>query len=259
MRIESLLPAELSRGVRRAGELAAPGVAASTPVGRIAPVAPAGLPGEGRTALEHVARLIARLGAARPPVAEAPDDAWRPPVLAAPPSGGAEVAVALQRALSESGLAYERHLAQWAEGRRPTQDLLREPQARLPAPREAPVHEQALPLVQQQLDVLDTGQLAWHGQLTQGVHLAWQLETRVGMPRDAAPGRLWATALRVDMPRLGRVEAALTLGEGGALEISLSAEDGDTQARLRGAFGELAQSLAARGLAPSGLKVQRGR
>ncbi|MDS0797238.1 flagellar hook-length control protein FliK, partial [Burkholderia pseudomultivorans] len=51
---------------------------------------------------------------------------------AAPPPATA-LRAALAQAVSESGLFYESHLAQWLAGRRPLAALLREPQARLAA------------------------------------------------------------------------------------------------------------------------------
>ncbi len=47
------------------------------------------------------------------------------------PAGGAQIATALQDALTSSGLFYESHLQDWISGGRSTADLLREPQAQL--------------------------------------------------------------------------------------------------------------------------------
>ncbi|AOK18047.1 ribonuclease E [Burkholderia cepacia] len=54
---------------------------------------------------------------------------------AAPPV--AALRTALAQAVSESGLFYESHLAQWLAGQRPLAALMREPQARLLAPADA--------------------------------------------------------------------------------------------------------------------------
>ncbi|MGU7783422.1 flagellar hook-length control protein FliK [Burkholderia sp. PU8-34] len=74
----------------------------------------------------------------------APQDASRAPALqpdravsAAQSARDASVATlraSLAQAVGESGLFYESHLAQWLAGQRPLAALLREPQARLPAP-----------------------------------------------------------------------------------------------------------------------------
>lgn len=56
------------------------------------------------------------------------------PLLPGPPVDAAPLAAALQQALGRSGLFYESHLAQWAAGQRPLEDLLQEPQGRLSVP-----------------------------------------------------------------------------------------------------------------------------
>ncbi|HDR9877944.1 flagellar hook-length control protein FliK [Burkholderia cenocepacia] len=72
-------------------------------------------------------------------------DALAPPPVAA-------LRAALAQAVSESGLFYESHLAQWLAGQRPLAALMREPQARL-ATALAPVDPEAVPHASP--DVLD--------------------------------------------------------------------------------------------------------
>ncbi|MBR8440581.1 flagellar hook-length control protein FliK, partial [Burkholderia cenocepacia] len=76
--------------------------------------------------------------------AAAARDALAPPVAA--------LRAALAQAVSESGLFYESHLAQWLAGQRPLAALMREPQARL-ATALAPVDPEAVPHASP--DVLD--------------------------------------------------------------------------------------------------------
>ncbi len=52
------------------------------------------------------------------------------PLLPAPPTKAAPLTPLLRQAVSESGLFYESHQAQWVEGEMPLENLLREPQAR---------------------------------------------------------------------------------------------------------------------------------
>ncbi|KVE02820.1 flagellar hook-length control protein FliK [Burkholderia anthina] len=76
-------------------------------------------------------------------------DAAAPPPVAA-------LRAALAQAVSESGLFYESHLAQWLAGQRPLAALMREPQARLataPALAPAPADPEAVP--REPTDVLD--------------------------------------------------------------------------------------------------------
>jgi len=61
------------------------------------------------------------------------------PLVAQPPAAGAELAPALQKAVSQSGLFYEAHQAQWLVGERSLASLRAEPQGQLPVPPRTPV------------------------------------------------------------------------------------------------------------------------
>ncbi len=56
------------------------------------------------------------------------------PLLSGAPASSLDFAQALRGALTQSGLFYESHQAQWVTGQRPLSDLLREPQGRLSSP-----------------------------------------------------------------------------------------------------------------------------
>jgi hypothetical protein len=57
------------------------------------------------------------------------------PVVPGPPADPQQFAAALRSALSQSGLFYESHQAQWVVGQRSLGELLKEPQAQLSEPR----------------------------------------------------------------------------------------------------------------------------
>ncbi|GAA5786472.1 flagellar hook-length control protein FliK [Chitiniphilus shinanonensis] len=136
--------------------------------------------------------------------------------LAAGRPDPSQLASRLAGALSESGLFYESHQAEWVNGQRSLQALLREPQAQLPRPQDTQlgqqqagdkghnaedlaqmrgnspgldrllnVHDQRLGaeaqallkgLVQQQLDTIEQRPVIWQGQAWPGQPLKWQLE-----------------------------------------------------------------------------------
>lgn len=56
------------------------------------------------------------------------------PLLAQPPASAAELAPTLAKAVSQSGLFYESHQAQWLAGQRPLASLKAEPQGQWPVP-----------------------------------------------------------------------------------------------------------------------------
>ena len=56
------------------------------------------------------------------------------PLLAQPPTNAAELAPTLAKAVSQSGLFYEAHQAEWVAGRRPVESLAAEPHAQFATP-----------------------------------------------------------------------------------------------------------------------------
>ena len=83
------------------------------------------------------------------------------PLLAAPPRTGAELTQVLGRAVTESGLFYEAHQAQWVAGKLPLAALLAEPQgqhAPSSAPSSAPTAEARWVVAQPLSSFVDAGQ-----------------------------------------------------------------------------------------------------
>ncbi|WP_367189987.1 flagellar hook-length control protein FliK [Burkholderia sp. Ed8] len=115
----------------------------------------------GRTLLLADPTVLLTDPAVPAPVAAAPAPAASAPAAPSPPASAAAssaaaareaaaplpvaaLRAALAQAVSESGLFYESHLAQWLAGQRPLAALMREPQARLTAAL-APADPDALP------------------------------------------------------------------------------------------------------------------
>lgn len=156
---------------------------------------------------------------------------------------------ALRVALQTSGLFYESHLTDMVFGRSNPAQLQQEPQARLtrggatdtesarpraesaaPAGRasgeaSAPagtntatpgtpvsgIHQDLTLLVRQQLDVLANQALTWQGEAWPGTPMEWEVERDpYGGDPDSAVST-WATRLKLDLPRLGLVDARLNL------------------------------------------------
>lgn len=88
-----------------------------------------------QVSLSETARFLGGLleKAAQPQSAQARASsiAQSAPLLAGAPVKTADFAQSLRGALTQSGLFYESHQAQWVSGQRPVTDLLREPQGRL--------------------------------------------------------------------------------------------------------------------------------
>ena len=176
-----------------------------------------------------------------------------------------QLAGKLHEALSQSGLFYESHQAQWIAGARPTAQLLLEPQNQLPQGANAknmesaqtgsgqqfaalniPEHLQTL--VQQQMSTLETHQVLWQGQVWQGQEMRWQVseESPHRNARGIEEGQ-WVTQINLDLPNLGGISAKLSFS-GNALNLSLDVSDAQAREKLGNASSQLIAALSERGI-----------
>jgi hypothetical protein len=218
------------------------------------------------------------------------------PLLAEAPASAAELAPTLAKAVSQSGLFYEAHQAEWVAGRRPIESLQAEPHGQMKAAAApassasagaaaAPstvlatddsandkrvaqnsaqsVPDQLRPLVQQQLDAVATQRLAWHGEVWPGQVMDLQIERQRVEERDAGGGnsgedeQRWSTTLRLTMPRLGSIDATLQIA-GNGLRLRLATTSDAAAADLRANATALTQALAAAGVSMQAFEVDHG-
>lgn len=166
----------------------------------------------------------------------------------------AQLAHQLQQAVAKSGLFYEAHLAQWAEGKRPLAELMTEPQAHK-APGTPPTDPATAQLINQQLATQESGQLVWQGRLGPDQPMRWEITRE----QDDAPGHDaddagWHSGLRLRFALLGEVEASVSL-RGTRLHIELLAAPG-AAALLRADAPRLQEALGAAGNELAALRVQ---
>ena len=190
-----------------------------------------------------------------------------------------ELAGKLHSALSQSGLFYESHQAQWLAGSRNTAQLLQEPQ-NLPAERVKAAmgqNEQTLrtnttvtlnsatlgagherisipgipdhlqPLIQQQLHALETRQVQWQGQVWPNQEMNWKIHEESSRSASGEEGRQWSTQIHLDLPNLGEVSATLRFDSGG-LSVTLDADQSATRNKLGAASSTLVSGLSDRGI-----------
>ena len=86
----------------------------------------------------------------------------RAPLLDGPSFDAGAIAQALRDGIDKSGLFYESHVAEWAEGARSRADLAAEPQARGMPP---PTDPNTAQFINLQLNAHEQGRVAWQGQL----------------------------------------------------------------------------------------------
>ena len=194
------------------------------------------------------------------------------------PSAGTLTAAPLETALKDSlaysGLFYESHVAEWANGARPLAQLLREPQmqaAHVKAPdassdlktyRSEPAADgaPATPvagmdldagrLIRQQLDTLEQRSVVWQGELFPGQPMQWEVREENG-EASAEPlppaERGWQSVVRFELPTLGTVAATLHL-RGGHLQLQVRTDTDAAAGVLRDGGAALAAALDAAGL-----------
>jgi len=204
------------------------------------------------------------------------------PLLGTAPADGARLALALAQTLAASGLFYESHQAEWVAGKRDLAQIRQEPQARLTliAPRpearaaaaeaaiELPaaagaareqqmIHPRTVPLVQQQLAALDGARVLLQLEVWPKQWMQWEIEEHhSGAGREADAPQSWNTQLRLQLPQLGELKAALSLGSDG-VRIRLEAASPASAALLRDHSSSLQAALAAAGVPPAGIAIAR--
>lgn len=119
------------------------------------------------------------------------------------------------------------------------------------------VPEELRPLVQQQLDAVATQRMAWHGEVWPGQSMDWQIEPdeRRSDAGTADAERGWTTSLRLITPRMGEIDARLSLTPQGA-RISIVTPVGASAADMLDAAPLLEKSMAAAGVPLLALQVR---
>ncbi|CAG9255956.1 flagellar hook-length control protein FliK [Paraburkholderia unamae] len=125
----------------------------------------------------------------------------------------------------------------------------------------ASVHASVIPLVRQQLDLLATGEFRWNGEAWPGVRVDWSIQQDEYEARDPRHGSgadgddiPWRTRLTLALPKLGTVDAELTL-TGATLAVRVQASTGGA-ARLNAESEALRGRLEALGLTLAGLSIR---
>lgn len=77
----------------------------------------------------------------------------------------------------------------------------------------AGIHPDAIPLVRQQLEALANQAFQWQGQAWDGANMNWEIQRREPEEGQSEAVATWATRLNLELPRLGNVEARLSLAD----------------------------------------------
>lgn len=213
------------------------------------------------------------------------------PLLDRPTTAPAELALALRTALVRSGLFYESHLANWAVGLDNLDGLMQEPQNRIAGhtaradampvlasmlASTAPLTDASSPgqiadaksanpihtLLTQQLQVLESPQFIWRGELWPGHMLEWQVGQETDTPHDPAKpaasetGMAWESRLKLTLPQLGTLNVHIKLDARQAFSIRLVPEQAEVGALLQQNQTRLIEQFNTAGCALHSVTVQ---
>ena len=219
-------------------------------------------PGAPATTLSNAARVItAVLATAHSAPAPAAAIAGTAPLLASPTVAPAQLAQQLRAALGASGLFYESHVAEWAEGKRSLPELMLEPQAAAGAGKgPAGIDLASAQLINLQLQTHEQARVEWRGEAWPGQAMQWEIHKDApgqgqapGQDGDAAQAA-WRSGVRFQFPLLGAVSATLVLS-GGQVHIRMDAGTQHSAAVLRSHAPALEQSLGAAGSPLASLSI----
>lgn len=168
------------------------------------------------------------------------------PLLDSPNHPPESVARALQNGVSTSGIFYESHLLQWAEGKLDITQLMKEPQANFPSDVPQTALKEATTILQQQLQTMEQQRFVWHGELWSGQRLEWEVSRDNSKQQEGAEQNTWQSAVRFELPALGAVSAQLQL-TGNRLNLRINTEDTATTERLQRHADELISALLGTG------------
>ncbi len=183
------------------------------------------------------------------------------PIVTGLPINKQDFPFLLQKAIYQSGLFYESHLAKWINGKNSLEKLQLEPQNKLTISANEsqstpssissalPVSAQNLSLVQQQLMTLETGHILWHGEIWNGQHMEWAIceDAHQSDPGTPDPATRWKTTLTLTFPELGKITATILLSAQD-IQIKLSADHPETQQLLINSQTALKTNIQTAGL-----------
>lgn len=122
-----------------------------------------------------------------------------------------------------------------------------QPTVTSPEAKAVTIPEHLQPLVQQQLNALETRQMQWQGNVWAGQDMKWEVHEQAPQTPGVVAARQWVTQIQLDLPKLGVVEATLRFNSAG-LSLALNAQIPQTRAVLGNASSRLVSALSEAGI-----------
>ncbi|MFZ6861195.1 flagellar hook-length control protein FliK [Undibacterium sp. Ji67W] len=165
----------------------------------------------------------------------------------------------LHREISTSGVFYESHLVDWADGKKTIADLALEPQSRLPPldndynglkPGENSSYRELTQIIQQQFHTLESDSLRWQGELIAGQKIEFEIrrdnpQKKTNQTKDDNEG-FWQSEVRFTLPSLGAIATKIQLS-GDHLRLTIDTYEETTEKTLKMHASELATRMTAIG------------
>ncbi|MFJ9535294.1 flagellar hook-length control protein FliK [Herbaspirillum sp. NPDC101396] len=193
------------------------------------------------------------------------------PLVANPTSNTPQLADALRDSVALSGAFYESHVAEWADGKRPMAELLKEPQAQLAQQTQSgvasllnttdPANTQMGQLINLQLNALEQQRIVWHGEVWPGQQMEWEIhrdspDQQQQAPQEDEHAPSWHSVVRFNFEHLGAVSASIRL-IGQQIHMQVRTDNDVTAAALRANGRMLSESMEAAGSSLDSLIVKR--
>ncbi|MGR2679957.1 flagellar hook-length control protein FliK [Chromobacterium haemolyticum] len=195
-------------------------------------------------------------------------DAGKPVLVNAAQQPPPKVAEDLQQGVAKSGLFYESHLKDFADGRTSLAEIKQEPQAKMSQTLASAEHAAASVrpqaqelgnLVQRQLNGLENQQLQFQGMAWPGQPMQMVIEQEKAEADREGNGQqemqAWSTNLSLNLPALGGMAARIRL-VGQTVQVSFAAEDEQAGQLITQNASRLEAGLASAGLALASLVVK---
>ena len=185
------------------------------------------------------------------------------PLMATPGADPAQVAQKLRDTVGSSGLFYESHVAEWAEGKRPLASLLLEPQmqkAQQADTQKTGTDLASAQLINLQLHTHEQARVQWQGEAWPGQKMQWDIsrDAPEGQQQEGRDGEddatAWRSSVRFQFPLLGDLAAHVVL-QGGRVAIQMQAGSEASADTLRQHAARLEAALAAAGWPLTSLSI----
>lgn len=122
----------------------------------------------------------------------------------------------------------------------------------------SPAHPDTFPIIRQQLSALESGHVAWRGQVWPGQFMEWQVGDGASRSEeDSEVPRTWRTELKLTLPNIGELLARIELGANG-VKVRIIADSEPHARQLREQAPALANRFNASGIPVNALELSHG-